>query len=509
MTIKSSVLVGPTHVMALGHPFVGTPAPRTPEGELITGVPIGIDMRTHEVVYFDPWQLKRYGIIHSAFGIFLGPKGYGKSTEMKVIADRLMLLSAGFQFMRVAINDYKPEGKASEYAEFSKVHLSVVFAIAGARVNPFDPRLYVDQEDPTKVYEFGMFDMARTLGEFDKRSQLDADETDALRVALRSMIQKNREMWLPGTLEKEARTLTIDQVVAYFRQIDQNLLDQYQIRLDNLRTAGATEELIDEVTAEMNSLLGKTDNVDPASIQAAGERVAGYLRSINQGTYGNMVGDSNSLYDMLTQWVVTMDWRNVTPEGESLMRTLLTKLKVTMIESNRLDLLAHIEIDDERHKSMDNPVYAKTSSYFSEIGRATHMCNLSATHRYNSLRKGGVGSELWMTADTIIKNTGFTFIGRQENDPAVLSEIQALHQISDADTRLLPHLPKYCFGLKLGEEQHIRFIRTFVTPEEMVYLKTDIATDRMTDRPMLASVTDLRRFATENGISYVGFPDAA
>lgn len=492
MAISASVFSGPTNVMAMGHPFIG------PGSTNVPGVLVGIDARTRELVSMDPWLLKNAGVIHSAFGVVLAPKGYGKSATLKILAIRLMMLSAGYQTMHVAINDYKPEGRASEYELFTQACRSRVFKIAQSSVNPFESRLFMSADN--RVYELGLLGVAEMICEFVKEGRLVGNEGVALRIALYTMLKHPETLWGLHTLFKLLRSITRDQIRGYYDNLDSKLLGQLLLR--NQRITDPAQKL--QVELQIRELAGARDNPLPEDVQQAGGYVSTLLARVLYGSYGHMWGDTQSLYEMYTQRAVTKDWRDVDKEPETLWRTIDTRIKVAAIENNRLDLLPHIEIDDEKHKSMDNPVYARSHSFFSEIARSTHTCSLSATHRLSSIRKGGVGSELYALGDTIINNLGWVMLGRQDNVPSILDELQARYRLSNTDTRLLTSLPKYTFGMKLGEEEPLRFVRVFATPKEMEILRTDGATDRMIDRPNVLHPAQIQRFADENGIVYLG-----
>jgi hypothetical protein len=496
VTIRSSVFSTPTHVMAHGHPFISPAYP----SDLIPGVPIGINAFTRRLVSFDPWMLKDAGIIHSAFGCVLGPKGVGKSATLKILAARLMASSAGYDTIRVAINDYKPEGKESEYGEFSRIAQSDVFSIANASVNPFEPELYVAPGEG--AYALGILGTARVMCEYGKKGDLKGYENTALAVAVYAMLQLDQGLWSPHTLFKVLRSLEEPHITSYFENLDKILVSQAEQRY---RRVNSKVE-IDKVTSELRMLAQAAGNHSVQEVQKAGDYVSTSLGVVLYGTYGGMFGNKDSLYRVLTQRAVTKDWRGVEPEAETLMRMIDTRIKIAAIENNRIDLLPHIELDDEKHKAMDNPTYAKSHSYFSEIARGTHTCNLSATHRLASIRKGPVGSELYNLGQTVINNLGFVIIGRQDNDPDVLGEIQNRYELSDADTRLLPKLPKFTFAFKLGESEPVKFVRIFATDDELAMLRTDGATDRMINRPDLNSADDLVDFAKANGVEYLGVP---
>jgi len=495
MAIKSSTFTAPTHVMALGHPFV------SPAYTNVGGVPIGIDVYTRELVFFDPWLLKNAGVINTTFGILLGIIGQGKSATLKIIALRLMMLAAGYGMMRTGINDYKPEGKGSEYQAFSEVCQSEVFRLNNMSINPFEPRLFEVVGNSHEVYELGIIEMAETLCEFGKGAPLEGHEDTALRAAVAAMLEGDRQFWTPHILYKLLRSLTRLQALTYLRVLDDKIEKQAEKKLALAPNSAAAKETLGKIVHARDNL-----NVDVV-LQAA-DRVATYLGNILNGSYGSMFGNTHSLYDMLAQRAVTKDWRGMRPEAETLMRTIDTRLKISIVENNRFDLLTHLDLDDEKHKSMDNLIYARSNAYFGEIARGTPYANLSATHRLASIRKGGVGSEQYDLGNTIINNLGWVFIGNQGNDKTVLSELQERYDLTDSDTQLLATLPPHTFGVKLGQREKFRIIEVFATPMELEVLGTNAATDMMVNRPDIMDDDQLRLFAENNQIAFLGGEEA-
>jgi hypothetical protein len=492
MTIKAAVFTGPTNLVAMGHPFVRPGHTDTP------GVPLAIDIHTRELICMDPWLLKNAGVISSAFGLILGPKGHGKSSTMKIIDLRLMMIAAGYQMMRVAINDYKPEGKASEYQKLTEACRSIAFAIAHSSINPFEAQLFMSAAN--NVYELGILGIAKMFCEFAKESRLTGDEGTALRVALHAMLKYDPANWTPHTLYKLLRSITDDQIMAYNLDLDKKLQGQLEARLE--RVTDKNQKLL--VTTEIRDIVGAQDNGSNASVRRAGIYVSTLLARVLFDSYGSMFGGAQSYYKMITQRAVTKDWRGVEPEAETLMRLFDTHVKISAIENNRLDLIPHIELDDEKHKSMGNLQYARSHSYESEIARGIHTCNLSATHRLGSIRQGAVGSELYNLGNTIISNLGFVIIGQQNDQPEILDEIQSRYSLSNSDTRQLTTLPDYVFGFKVGEQEPLRYGRVFATPKELEILGSNAATDRMIDRPDILNPEEIERFARENGVTYLG-----
>ena len=509
MTIKSPVLTTTTSLTAMAHPFIGTPG--TPfEG----GIVLGVNTITGQPEFFNPWAMKESGTLDAMLGLFLGQIKHGKSMAMKVLAIRLMMLTAGFQSMRTVINDYKPEGKESEYAAFSRVAQSVPFRIAEMQVNPLEERLFASKGD--KAYELGILNMAKVITEFGKKQKLVGHEYTSLRIAVHMMLQYHPIFWELGLLAKMLRSLTPDQITSYYQTLDGKLKVQLEQRIATVaefgslsaRTYDGGVTLKERLTQDVSTLVNAADNTNVADIQSAGDRVSSYLEGILHGSFGKMLGSKHSLYEMSTQRAVTKDWRGVDKEAETLMRIIDTSFKTSAIENHQLDLLPHLEIDDEQHKSMGNLIYAETKAFFGEITRGTHMCSLGASHRLASMRKGGVGSELYGYGNTVIDNLGFVGIGRQVNDKTALKELQERYGFTDVQRDNLPHLPKRVFAMKYAEAEPLRFIQVTATSSEIEMGQSESAIRRMRQRPNLGSQEDLEQYAKLNGYELADTPEA-
>lgn len=520
MSIKASVFSGPTNVMANGHPFVGQAYADS------DGIPIGIDVDTRQVVCVDFWQLRMMHIINTKFGIVFGDVGYGKSTLLKVLAIRTMVMSAGYSWMRTLINDYKPEADESEYGKFSAIVRSKIFKMAEMSFNPFEARLFNAKDN--RAYELGILDMARVIAEFSKSDVLQGYQTTALRIGLSIMLMTPEEFWEPALLFKVVGSITAEQIANYHMKLDRRLHEQMQERLANLRKvkqdhAEAWDEeatktslselaIIDDLKksevmklsdSEVLALATAKDNYYVREIQIAGSQVQAMGYDFLEGPVGTMIGHKNSLYDLYTQRATTKDWRGLLPEAQRFARIIDNNFRISMIEGNRADLLPHLELDDEKHKSMDDMTYARVNAFTTEIARGTHMVSLSASHRPDSIRKGAVGSEQWKLGETIINNQGFAFLAHQQNVSSILNELGDRYRLGDLQ-KDLPYLAPYTFIATFGPTEPPRKIRVFVTPLEYDMIQTDSATDVILNRPDVMNADDLRRYADQNGIVYIG-----
>jgi hypothetical protein len=503
MPFKSSVFSGPTNVMALGHPFV------TPYYHDSHGMPIGIDVYSREVVYVDFWALRAMGVIFTKYGIFFGDVGFGKSTALKIIAIRMMAMAAGFWTMRTSINDYKPESGHSEYGAFSAVARSKVISMASMSFNPFEARLFLSGDN--RAHELGVLDVARSITEYSKDDKLSGEEFTALRIAFSVMIEYDESFWEPHLLYKIAGSITTKQIEVYFKEFDDKLLRQLEERIEKLtkllaEDTSASKTALEKAEEDMRQLRAQgaaRDNFDVFAIQRAGVAIQTYGYNILRGPFGSMFGTSNSLYDLYSQRAVTKDWRNILPEAETLIRIIDNNVRMSSIENGRLDLIPHVELDDEKHKSMDDIGYARSNAYMTEIARSTHTVNLSASHRPESLRKGAFQSEQWRLGETVLNNMGFAFIGHQQNRPEILNELGDRYRLGVLKDEL-PYLPAYTFVVSFGPSEPPRVIRTFVTPNEMALIQTESATENINKRPDVMSAEDLRMYAEVNGYAFIG-----
>jgi len=428
--------------------------------------------------------------------------------------------------MRVSINDYKPEANESEYGAFSAVVRSKIFKMAEMRFNPLEPRLFNTKD--SRTYELGILDMARVIAEFSKTEALQGYQFTALRIALSVMLGTPQDLWEPALLFKIVGSLTERRIAHYHEHLDHKLMKQMEARLANLikvnndnlaaseKESWVRSEAEKSIEADLRStrvmslsdsqiidLTTAKDNYYVRDIQAAGAEVQRMGYDLLEGPVGTMIGRDNSLYDLYAQRATTKDWRGLLPQVQQFARIIDNNFRISMIEGNRSDLLPHFELDDEKHKSMDSLLYARTNAFTSEIARGTHMVSLSASHRPSSIRKGGTGSELWNLGQTIINNQGFAFLGHQQNLPEILNELGDRYRLGDFQ-KDLPFLPRYTFIASFGPSELPRKIRVFVTPLELEMIQTDSATDVILDRPDIMSADDLRRYALNNGIAYIG-----
>ncbi len=498
--IKVRAFSGPTQHLTLRHPFA------TQSTVFRYGVPIGIDVFSRELVFFDPAWLKDQGLIDSMMFGFFGIKGFGKSSTLKIIALRYAMMTAGYEELRIAVNDHKvlkqerKDGSMEhgmEYDSLAQLMGCVPFVMSSMRVNPFDPRI-------CKTYS-QLLAMATMLAGFSTTDELNARTRRALRVAVLRMFLMGDELWSPAMLLDIIRTLRVEDVTAYHTHHRSLLTSEHDRRRSQLSRLLSDVELrkLDERFKEQ---IDRDVTISNELTLAAKEHLFDLLDDVFSGPDADLFGNSHGMFDMYAQRASVRQWTGFASggNGETIMRTLDAQLRTFAIENGQMELLAHLELDDERHKSISNIVNARASAYFSKISRSLPITNLSATQRPSDLRKGAVGSEHYNLGESIIDDFGGTLFARQRGTKAALDEIQERYMFTNMQRAMLPRLPKYTMFFKPNEEFPATLMRVFATPAELKYLKTDQSNEQLLLRPGIGNLEAIERYAKTNGVKLVG-----
>ncbi|MEO5949428.1 MAG: hypothetical protein ABIP74_03420, partial [Candidatus Saccharimonas sp.] len=479
--------VGTTADTVRGHGFI------SPVGTNYSGIPMFLDMRDKSVVNFDPWWLKNNDYIGATIALITGVLNAGKSALIKMMVLRLALYVIGYEVFRVTINDRKPEGTEGEYGALSRLFGCVPYIMRERRVNPFERRLFLRNKNDSEVYALALVSLAETLCEYDDHP-LTSKSRLSLRVAMFGMLTMYSESnWSPELLRRIAGSLTREMFEGYLKTLDQQLITETTTRLELVKK---DPSLVADMEKEIRDLTDSSWNYTYEEITEGGKDIANRLGHLLGSESGEMFGADHSIYEMLTQRLVDKDWRGLSDKSETLMHIIENKIKMTAGELNRTDLLPHAEVSDELHRSMDNLLYARTQAYFTEIARSMPTFFIFSTHSYNSIRKGGVGSELYGLANKILQNTPLMFYGSPPRDQLLLAEYQAREELTNREARRLAHLEPQVFGVKYGEQQPFMFVHPLATAFERRYLLgTNSASEGVENRPSPGNNQQMELFA--------------
>lgn len=465
---------GTTRSFALEHPF------RAPAHFVDSGMPFGIDMRTGQIVMFDPWILKAKKIIHSMIFLILGQKDFGKSTLMKVLVLRLMALQAelddeGYPVpMRSRMHDRKREEEAGELKPITDFLVGQTVELnRRGFINLFDPDLVLD--DQGKISEADLLEIAVNSAEYDLGHLLNGFQPLSLQVGVHKMTKDERWKFSPERLSQLVRTLTKDDVTAYFadtdRAVDKMLLsrdprrEQQFVEQTQLTTSDAGLNFIDE-----------RDFQRDASIMAA------TLNRILQGDYGRIFGGTNSLRDMLGGEAVTFDWNGVNPKARGLLEAMLQKWQAIAADRNEKALIPHINIADEGAEGAKSLMWMRFRVENIIKSRAYATADFEAAqNELQILNAGEAGSEVRALGQQVSVGTGGRFITRQEASNTDALELLSKQGLSDGDLHLSTELDIGCFLLLFGKRPAVP-CQLIITETESRLVETNSATASMTQR---------------------------
>lgn len=498
--IRMRAFSGPTQHLTLRHPF----ATRSPIFKV--GVPIGIDVFSHELILLDPAWLKAMNYIDSMMFAFFGVKGFGKSATLKIIAMRLGMLTAGYEEMRFTINDHKvlkqdrndgSTEQGMEYDALAGLMGCVPFVMSRMRVNPFDPKI-------CKTYS-QLLAMAELLASFSATDMLDVRTKRALRVAVLRMHGMRDELWSPAILLDIIRTLRDEDVTAYHRRARDLLRKEHEARKLSLKATLKPEELR-KLDAEFSEQVDRDITISTPFSLDAKEKLYDLLDDLFSGPDSEIFGNSHSMYDMYGQRASVKQWIGFATggNGENIMRTLDARMTSFIIENGQWELLSHLELDDELDKSMKSPISAESKAWLSKIARSIPRTTLGASQRETDLLKGSVDSQHYRWGESYLDDLGGIFLARQRGSKKYLDSVQERHYLTNTQRNMLPNLPKYTMFIKGGEEHPASLMRVFATEEELPYLKTDQTNEQLLLRPGIGSLEAIELYAQVNGVRLIG-----
>lgn len=471
---------------ALFTPFI---APGHPN---LHGIPLGRDLRTDALLYFDPWLLKAEGLIHSTIFLILGDKGFGKSTLQKALVMRLLALQAGVvdgvpQDMRARIHDRKHiEGHAEYQAVTGALHSIVYELNRVGLVNILDPLMGMDEAD---LVEVGI-----NVCEAVNKAPLQGFQPLAVQVGVNKMLLEAPDATSPELLEVTLRGLTLQDINQYFAASNQRTLRSFK------------ETLADrpEFLRQLKLTMDRPHHIPEVEFQRDATLVSSYLGRLLRGDYGRIFGGRNSLRAALTDPAATWDWTGVNDNARTLLAAMLWKWTGVAQANNDLDLIPHVNIGDEEHEAFRILIYLRFLSDTVKKARSLRTADFRSTQYITALTgAGSEDSEIRNLAQGIVMGTGGYFIARPpSNNEAELEHLSRLG-ISNLDIEFLTTAPVGCFGFKLPDRPLVLF-QLFLTPFEAELMATDQATTFMTTRIPVWDSVELERRAGQHGAVQLG-----
>lgn len=488
MGVRGRVLSGTPESAAMMQPWI---APAHPCED---GVPFGPDMRTGKLVTLDPVIWKRNQLVHSmTIGVY-GEMNSGKSTLMKALALRLMILQGGLDNsgqpvdVKVRINDRKRVGGHPEYEELTKFLNHDTVDLARLQVNIFDPAM--------NMHRWDILDTAINCYEFVSGQQASGYIPLAIQIAVHKMLRHYGDLVCLEVLENLLITLDLADVNEYFEDGQDVFLYQFD---DVLKTRNDLQQ-------RLRNDLRRGHNAPIADIQRDALYAAQQYGRILRGDYDNIFGGNGSIRELLSREALTLDWSNLNERTRILLESIINKWETAAANDYDTSIIPYLRISDEEHQGMKNLMYVRYMSEQIKVSRSVPTIRLSATQYVTDVtRVGEPDSEIRSKAKGIMNHTACHMIGRQPETKEIREDLETLG-ISSLDLNKIWQLEQGCVAIKLADRAPV-FGQCILTPTEHKLVQTNVADEyRSARQPAPQSPAVQERLARKQGTKRLVIP---
>jgi len=451
-----------------------------------SGIPIGIHMNTGAIIMYDPWKMKLEGLINSLIFLVLGLKDYGKSTFLKVLMMRLLMLQSVLneqtgepEIMRGRLHGRKREGDEDEMAPTTNFLRGKLLKLRDMpEINQFDPRMGLNEWD---VLETVIND-----AEYSRGSGLVHYQPLAFQVAVHKLLKLSREQICLETIEWLTRNLQLSDVDAYYQDVDGTTS-----RMLNDNVVGERPDILQQMqfTAERPHSINEAEFLQDASLAASdlNRIIAG------RGDFGNTFGGLRSIREYLEDPMTTFDWNGVNPRARGLLEATLQKWQATAADRNDKAVIPHVNGADEASDAFQSVQWARFRLQNVVKSRAFPTCDVElAQNEMQISHAGSEGSELRELGHQISLGVAARFYFRQNSDEALLSHIGHINGMSEQTLTGLTNLPKYCALMCVPHRPPVP-MQVFITTTEARNVDTNSATRSMDQRVPVTSLDSYQR----------------
>lgn len=479
MTIKGTALQGTPYSAALLQPWI---APAHP---VHGGIPVGLDLRTRKVVMFDPWELKLRSIISGMIFLSLGERDTGKSTQLKTLMIRSMGLQATIdkltgnpEPMRARLHGRKREGNEDEMAPTNNFLRGTLLRLKDvSSLNLFDPSM--------GLAEWDMLEIAINIAEYSLGRELTGFQPLALQVGVHNMLKLSPEKICLETLERIVRTSSIEDIDAYFKDVD--------TKTDAMLKSAVVENQPGVLT-ETKFTERKPHRVPAADYERDASSGAAALNRViaGRGDYGNTFGGTGSLRNYLQDPMLTLDWNGMGLRPRGLLEAMLQKWQAMAADRNDTSLIPHLNGSDEASEAMTSVAYSRFRVKNIIASRAYHTADYElAQNELQITEAGEEGTELRKNGRQISLGVGARWVFRQPENDAVLHGLHQTTGMSDQDLNYTTRMPNHCTALCIPNRPAV-FMQWFITPTEVNLVGTNSAVESMSERVHVTSLDTYR-----------------
>jgi hypothetical protein len=482
----TTVYHGTPQSAALTHPF-NNAAPLCDRG-----VFMGINIRTGQYVWFDPWWMMKKGLIHSMQFLITGEKRSGKSALAKMLGSRIDAMQAVDENgqiveMRQQFNDLKAEEAEPEYAKMVRDELrGKLMALATMQFNLFHPDM--------KLGDLAVLGTAVNLAETARGNELVDFQPFATQVATYKMLTHTREVIGLDALKRIVRSLSLEDVKEFYRADNKKMFTRYE------------QELKDnpDLLVQLHLNEDPPINITEEELRHDSALVGAYFERLDSEEFGGVLNGTMSPRELFKYNAVDLYWNGVPEKARSVIEAMLWTYHDTGLNNGDLELVPHTKFGDEEHKPIKTLMHARAKHSTSKTARGSHQLVWDATqYELDMTDVGEPGSELRSLAHGINLGYGGRVYFRQPPDDDLKHAIMK-HGVGEEDATLFTKLPPHVAGLVIPD-QPVTYFQTMVMPSEWTFLHTDGAVQRMTNRKIW-TMDDINDRAKELQTSVGGVP---
>ena len=414
--------VGPYEVIAPFNPMQILTLPSE------QGIPFGTtEFKTG--FWFDPHYLMLRNLCNGTSVTILGDRNSGKTATAQTFGYR----SSGIQApnstsrKRVAADDTRRNAGVGEYEKWAKALGGTYTDLSKARFNPLDPKMGMN----VKEQQF----MMRSALQVVSHRQLKSNVRTVLLAALQVMNEDLHELSSIDVLTSITSTLTLAEYKTFLKRRTSELLKRFGDKAADPRLRALHDR--------------EAINLSPSSFRAACQQLTELLIILLE-EYGEVFGPTNSLYDVLTQPVVALDFTGLDEDTIPLVEMLLWMWRNAAIRRNDHNLMAHVEIHDENWKRWENLTYGSNMINHLKKIRGSGVIIIKNMHRPSDVNQvGAEGSRERALAMSGLRETDIWFVGKT---PRIEHEsLRAYTQLPQKYLNQTPHLTTGEFIVKIGD----------------------------------------------------------
>lgn len=385
---------------------------------------LGPQFFTNRTARYNPQRMIAAGEIKSGNIGIAAEIRHGKGVLMKSGSVQLAGSISGvangeYVKTRMRVNDNKLEAGTGEWSKVTEFRLRkpTVLATLG-RINVFDARMGMtaSQEDQLAYMMFNDPD------------EVELDHTDQyLLQVIMHLIRKDKVSASLEWIGMQAKNFTWYDEHEYLSFYNQELRSTHQ---ELLATNQEFRKRFENVMARETDPTSADNQLSLQRLRASGDKLHAISKMLTSGTYGHSFGIDNSIYDILSDEYVHLDWEGMSSRAANLLNAVLRFWETA---GARMDSGAHLTaphyvFHDEQGSELSKSLsYAILRAEQNRKVRATHTIHHDMVQYFDDMLKlGGPGTPLQRQGEIMHRGIAAWFIGKQPHDE------QLLHAITQA-----------------------------------------------------------------------------